>query len=401
MKKPIVFILLMVWLAGGLSPIWAGDKVLPVQVTSLNDSLKNMYAPDKRVAIFDVDYTMADNTILLRGFTSVNQAKQKLISGLQDKGYHIVDALKVLPDQEALGDKIYGVVNISVCNLRVDPDFSAEMTSQALMGMPVQVFQKDSWYQVQTPDDYIAWVHPTGIHRMNLSELQAWNQSEKVVITTPFGLVYSQPDVRSQSISDIVAGDRLKLLNRKGKFFKVEYPDGKQGYVKTSDGEPLSAWRKKLDQNAEGIIRTAKTMLGFPYLWAGTSVKGIDCSGFVRTALYLNDIIIPRDASQQAYVGQHIEIADNFSNLLPGDLVFFGRKAANGKKEHVSHVGIYIGNKQFIHSQGDVRISSFDPQSVLYDPYNLNRMLHAVRFLPYINKEKGLTTTDTNSYFIK
>lgn len=64
--------------------------------------------------------------------------------------------------------------------------------------------------------------------------------------------------------------------------------------------------------DAQSIIRTAYTMIGIPYLWAGTSSKGVDCSGLVRTVLFMHDIIIPRDASQQAYVGQRIGIASRF-----------------------------------------------------------------------------------------
>lgn len=60
---------------------------------------------------------------------------------------------------------------------------------------------------------------------------------------------------------------------------------------------------------------------------------------------------------------------------------------------------MYVGNKRFIHSQGDVRISSFDPIDEYYDEYNLNRLLFAVRILPYINKEKSLNTTVTNPYY--
>lgn len=59
----------------------------------------------------------------------------------------------------------------------------------------------------------------------------------------------------------------------------------------------------------------------------------------------MHDIIIPRDASQQAYVGEHIDIAPDFGNVQPGDLIFFGRKATAGKKERVVHVAIYLGDK--------------------------------------------------------
>ena len=149
-----------------------------------------------------------------------------------------------------------------------------------------------------------------------------------------------------------MAGNRFKWDGSKGAFYKVIYPDGRQGYISKSIAMPEKKWRSGLKQDAADIIRTARTMIGIPYLWAGTSSKGVDCSGFVRTILFMHDIIIPRDASQQAYVGEHIDIASDFSNLQPGDLIFFGRKATAERKERVVHVGMYIGGKRFIHSQG-------------------------------------------------
>lgn len=162
---------------------------------------------------------------------------------------------------------------------------------------------------------------------------------------------------------------------------------------------PEGKWRARLKQDAADIIRTAHTLMGVPYLWAGTSSKGVDCSGFVRTVLFMHDIIIPRDASQQACVGETIDISPDFSNLQPGDLIFFGRKATPERKERVVHVGMYIGNKRFIHSQGDVHISSFDPADELFDEFNLGRLLFATRIIPSINKMEGLNTTATNPYY--
>ena len=79
--------------------------------------------------------------------------------------------------------------------------------------------------------------------------------------------------------------------------------------------------------------------------------------------------------------------------------MFFGRKATAERKEGISHVGIYLGNKQFIHALGDVHISSMNPADKNYDEFNTKRLHFAVRFLPYINKEKGMNTTDNNPYY--
>lgn len=376
-----------------------GDRTIPREVAQLSDSLKHKYAPDKRVALFDVDYSFSGKNVMLRGVTTSSEAKTELLDSLQRAGYKVMDCLQVLPDEQGLEGKTYGIVNVSVSNLRVDPDFSSEMMTQALMGMPVRVLQRDGWYRIQTPDNYIAWVHRVGIHPVTKEELTAWNRSEKIVVTSHYGFVYSRPDVRSQTVSDVVAGNRLKWEGTKGAFYKVAYPDGREGYLSKSVSMPESKWRASLKQDAADIIRTAHTLMGVPYLWAGTSSKGVDCSGFMRTVLFMHDIIIPRDASQQAYVGRHIDIAPDFGNLQPGDLIFFGRQATAERKERVVHVGMYIGNKRFIHSQGDVRIGSFDQGDELFDEYNLGRLLFAARILPFVDKEPGLNTTATNPYY--
>ena len=293
----------------------------------------------------------------------------------------------------------YGVVNISVCNLRRTADFDAEMVSQALLGTPVHVLQisdnGNPWPQVQTPDTYTGWVHYAGITRMSFEEYHAWNAAPKVVVTALTGLVYQEASAKSQVISDVVAGDRLKFLGKKGKWLQVGFPDGRTGFVTKCIAQTEEDWRKNLDQSAEAILETAKGMLGFPYLWAGMSPKGMDCSGFVRTALFMHDIITPRDCSQIYLTGERIT---DRSQLVPGDLVFFGRYREDGSPRP-SHVGFYIGNNRFIHSMGLVQIGSFDPEDSYYDAYNTGRYLFGYRILPYINKEKGLNTTLTNPYY--
>ena len=376
------------------------ENIIPTDVQQTTDSLKRIYAPDKRLNLFQPDYTFAGNKVMLRGETTSHAAKSALLSALKQANYEVMDCMRVLPDKEQLEGKTYGVVNISVCNMRVDPDFSAEMMTQALLGMPVRILERDGWFRIQSPDNYISWVHRVGVHPMTEEELHAWNAAPKIVVTEPYGFVYSEPNEKSQTISDVTAGNRLKLEGQKGRFYRVTYPDGRTGFISKKIAAPLEQWRKNIKLNAESVLQTAYRLMGVPYIWAGRSTKGIDCSGFMSTILYMHDVVIPRDADQQSKAGIHINIASDFSNLEPGDFIFFGRKAGHGKKERVSHVGMYIGNKRFIHSQGDVHISSFDPNDPLFDSFNLHRLMYAGRILPLINQKDNLQTTDKLNYYL-
>lgn len=305
-----------------------------------------------------------------------------------------------IPVHKAEADSLsWAVVNVSCCNLRTSGDYDAGMESQALLGEPLKIVEHGTWVKVLPPDDDPAWVLRSSLVFMTDQQKEAWNRAPQVVVTSIYGFVYEQPSTASQHVSDVVASNRLKLLSKVGKFYQVEYPDGRKGYISASDAQPLELWRKSLKQDAASIIATGKKLIGVPYMWGGMSTKGVDCSGFIRTILLQHDIIIPRNASQQAVKGQHIDIAPDFSNLIPGDLVFFGRKATEDRPAHVSHVGMYIGNKKFIHSLAWVHISSFNPEDAEYDAYDLNRLLWAQRVLPYINKEEGLTTTGINEYY--
>ena len=209
------------------------------------------------------------------------------------------------------------------------------------------------------------------------------------------GIVYKEASSKSATVSDVVAGDRLKYLGKKGCWLKVGYPDGRTGYVSKKVAKTEAEWRKTLDQSPEAILKTAHSMLGFPYLWAGMSPKGMDCSGLVRTALFMHDIIIPRDSGPMSRVGDRIM---DRSELVPGDLVFFGKYREDGSPR-VSHVGFYLGEGRFIHSMGLVQISSFNPEDPYYDAYNTGRYLFGGRVLPYINQHEELTTTLTNTYY--
>ena len=104
----------------------------------------------------------------------------------------------------------------------------------------------------------------------------------------------------------------------------------------------------------EEIARTAKTFIGIPYRWGGTSAEtGFDCSGLTMAVYQLNGLHLPRSTQNQWEEG----IAVRRNALKIADLVFF---ATSGRRK-ISHVGIYVGNGRFIHAPGDgkeIRVSS-------------------------------------------
>jgi cell wall-associated NlpC family hydrolase len=342
----------------------------------LIDEYKSVYAPDKRVALWNLTFENDS----LKGETDQLEAYNELLAELSAKEFKFIDAVNQLPEKQ-LGDQVKALVTISVANIRSQPKHSAELATQALMGTPLNVLKEDDgWYLVQTPDQYLSWVDRAGIQLMTEEEMEIWYRSPKLVFTDLVGYVWKSPDTK-EMISDLVAGDILTIENESISHYLVSLPDQRKGWIEKSKAQDWETWISSRNTSPENLISTAKQMMGSPYLWGGTSIKGMDCSGFTKTIFYLNGQIIPRDASQQINEGELIDADKNWEKLQVGDLLFFGEKATSDKKEKVVHVGMWIGNGEFIHSRGLVRISSFDPESPNYDEYEFNRYLRTKRIV--------------------
>jgi peptidoglycan endopeptidase LytE len=114
------------------------------------------------------------------------------------------------------------------------------------------------------------------------------------------------------------------------------------------------------------LVKVAMGFLGAPYRLGGSSVTGIDCSGFVKKIYNLFNIDLPRTAMEQSLVGMRV----SRDELSEGDLLFFGTKRTIG------HVGIYVGNNEFVHASSrkrGVRVDNLDT------PYFDKRFVRAVR----------------------
>lgn len=366
------------------------------KLIAISDSLKEQFAPDKRVAIYDIEITQFENKILVKGETDQPEALKNLKEKLNLGPIEIIDSIVLLPDNSVSALK-YAVVNNSVANIRSSPKHSAELGTQALLGTGLKVLKnKGDFYRVQTSDSYISWVDHGGVTLMNLNDYSIWNQAEKVIYTKPFGYVYATEKENDTIVSDIVLGAQLQLLEDGDGYFKIAYPDKRIGYIKKEEGEIYSKWLENVQPSGKLIETYAKQFLGSPYLWGGTSTKGMDCSGFTKTVYLMNGYIIPRDASQQIWAGETVDSNLKFEGLKKGDLLFFGTKATADKKQRVTHVGIWLANGkgEFIHASKQVRLSSIHPESINYDEENTSRYLGARRYLGIIDPKLINLKTD-------
>ncbi|MEX0273140.1 MAG: NlpC/P60 family protein [Flavobacteriaceae bacterium] len=345
------------------------------------EEVRQLMAPDKRVAHFQVEAKKKGEHYVLTGESNLPEAVEVLKSNLAEKGFSVIDSITVLPEAP-LNGLVQGLVNISVANLRSHPKHSAELATQATLGTPLRILKhQGDWYWVQTPDGYLAWVDHGGIIPVLGQEMDAWLQAPKIIFTTTYGHAFANETGGGSIVSDLVAGAILRLVNETDAHYQVGFPDGRMAFVKKEEGQPFNQWLDSLPYSREHLVNTAKTLVGAPYLWGGTSTKGVDCSGFTKTIYFMNGMIIPRDASQQVHTGISIDSIRNFENLQQGDLLFFGRKATDSTNEKVVHVGMWIGNDEFIHSSGRVKIGSVNPDAENYDPYNLDRYLRTKRLL--------------------
>ena len=127
---------------------------------------------------------------------------------------------------------------------------------------------------------------------------------------------------------------------------------------------PLGKWSNPEERSL--LVRVVKTFLGVPYKFGGSTFKGIDCSAFVKKIYGVFNIELPRTTREQFSIGKKVQK----NQLEEGDLVFF-RERGNR-----AHVGIYVGENQFVHASSYSREVKID---YLDTPYYSQRFLRGVR----------------------
>lgn len=366
-------------------------KLLSNQLQDLQKQLVS----DKREAIFSVALKDTLNSkCTLSGKVDVRENKEQIVKFLNEKKIKFVDSLIVLPDAK-LGDKIWGIVKLSVANVRTNPAHAGEMATQVLMGTPVKILdEKGEWFLIQTPDKYIGWINHGAVIPKTADEMAAWKKSKRFIYNRLNGVAVSSADKKALPVSDLVLCDLFEVVGETKGFLQAKLPDGRTAYIRKTECLSFKDWTNHLP-DIPSVLSVARQMTGVPYFWGGTSSKAVDCSGLTKTSYYSQGVVLARDASQQVRYGMHPDFSD-YRNLQPGDLIFFG-----SNPQRVTHVALCLGNNLFIHASGSsamVRLNSFNPTDSLYDGNLLKIMVGSSRIVNSLNTD-GITLVKDHPWY--
>ena len=329
------------------------------QYEEIIKSVKQQYAPDRRVAVWDITSHNDGEKCVIAGQVDNPAAKQALTAAFAAKGKEIINNVEVLPSK-AVSATPWALARLPFVLNRVKPGHEYEMATQSLMGTPMRVLDKeDGWYRVQTPDNYISWVIESSLTLMSNADFNAWQSAQRYIVTNLITFMYETPVESENVASDLLLGDILVKTGEKKGWIQLATPDGRKGWAHSKDVQPLEEWAAQ-PFSADKMLGVARRMMGSTYTWGGMSPKGLDCSGLTKTCYFAIGIIIQRDASQQVLYGQKIAPKD-WKEARPGDLLYFGTKSGR-----VTHTAIYEKDGYYIHSSGRVKRNSVDPDNDTY-----------------------------------
>jgi uncharacterized protein YgiM (DUF1202 family) len=191
--------------------------------------------------------------------------------------------------------------------------------------------------------------------------LLAENFSSTGVLVGDDVFLRDTPSTSGKVLGDYKSGAKMPVIGINNGWYKVQY-DGKEGYIRSDylkiTGGYSTAVSAKIaapTKTGNELVDFALGFVGYKYVYGGASPSGFDCSGLTSYVYKHFGYSITRNASGQ-YRDNGVKVAR--ADLVPGDLVFFSSSGGS-----VTHVGIYIGNNEFVHASGvrvGVVVSSLD-----------------------------------------
>ena len=252
----------------------------------------------------------------------------------------------------AKADCIGGAETTTAVNLRTGAGTGNAIIATVGEGtaLIVEADTGSGWYKVNYDGEsgYMSADYLSFSETMDLTA-QGWVDGSDVRMRAAAG-------TDSEIVRVTTYGESVEILGVDGEWYKVS-AGGKTGYIRgdyVSFTEPDPSQAPAAGSIGEQIVAFAEQFLGTPYVWAGSSPSGFDCSGFVSYVFKNFGYTVNRTAASMYTNG----VAVDKSELQIGDAVFFASSS-----ESIGHVGIYIGDCEFIHSStgcGYVTISGLD-----------------------------------------
>ena len=257
-------------------------------------------------------------------------------------------------------NKIDAAVKGNNVNVRSMPSTNAAVVTTVNNGDPVTVIgQTGDWYQLayNNGNAYINRSFVDGQFVELATNINGGAHSSS--LSSTYGIVTSNTGINlrngastsSESLGVLPPDEVVDVLEGGNEWVKVKTNSGQTGYA-AKEFLSIRTGEKPSRGNSSGkgdqVIAYAKQFLGTPYSWGGTDLnRGVDCSGFVYAVMKNFGITLNRSSAGMASNG----VSVSKSELVAGDLVLFNTSGSG-----ISHVGIYMGNGDYIHSSsGKVR----------------------------------------------